>query len=166
MERSEEYDSVITIDEFALDREWLNQPQLFMQFALELADAKHVFAERKARVDVVKAELELAIRQSPEAYKIAKVTEATILATILTQDAYSKAVRLMNKARHKVDVLQAVVDALDHRKRTLENLVTLHMANYFSKPTEKKKSKEGGSWAEESIKKKARAVGVKQREDT
>ena len=40
----------------------------------------------------------------------------------------------MISTKHKVDVLQVVVDALDHRKKALENLVTLHGMSYFASP--------------------------------
>lgn len=161
MREEENFESVLEIDEFALDREWVNQPSLFMKYALMLAEAKATFAERKAKVEVVKAELELDIRQSPEKYDIAKVTEATVQATILIQETYKDVLKRMNKAKHRVDILQAVVDTLDHRKRSLENLVTLHMANYFSKPKERHKTEGGG--VEESIKKSVMSNGVKQR---
>jgi hypothetical protein len=41
----------------------------------------------------------------------------------------------MLRAKDRVNKVEAVVTALDHRKKALENLVYLHGQSYFSAPT-------------------------------
>jgi hypothetical protein len=126
--------SLIDINERMLDAEWLRQPRLYMKYALELADAKARHAERKAGLDTCRAEIDLDIRLKPKEYNIEKVTESTIASSILMQPEYKQAMERLIVAKHRVDILEAVCVALDHRKKALENLVFLHGQNYFSKP--------------------------------
>lgn len=125
----------LVIDEHALDREWVQQPSLYYHYAAELADAQRDYAAAKAAVDVVRADLDSEMRRSPEAYGLAKVTEAALAAALPSQPEVKAAIAEMAEARHRVDILQAAVAALEHRKRALEKLVALRLADYFSSPT-------------------------------
>lgn len=126
--------SFFEIDEHNLDREWVKQPSLYFTWARKLADARQDLDEAKAKVDVTKAEVSRAIRDDPEDHGLEKVTEAAVTAAIPEHPDMIRAVKELSKARHKVDVYQAAVNALDHRKRALEKLVDLHGQNYFSTP--------------------------------
>ena len=54
--------------------------------------------------------------------------------TIIIQQGYKEAQQEYIAGKHSVDVVQAVVTTLDHRKRALESLVTLHGQDYYSTP--------------------------------
>jgi hypothetical protein len=71
-----------------------------------------------------------------------KVTEAAVAAAILTQPNYRVALKALTAARHRQDVYQAAVDALDHRKKALESLVQLHGQGYFAAPRARGTAKE------------------------
>ena len=133
---SDDTESLISIDENALDREWCNQATRFYDTAVQLADARAELATQKTTVDLVEAELSLKIRTSPSQYTDVKITESVIESLVLTRPAYQQAMTDLDTARHKVDVLQAAVSALDHRKSALENLVKLHGMSYFAQPKE------------------------------
>ena len=90
--------------------------------------------EQKAELDVVKAEIDKLIRDNPTPFDIVKTTETLITNTIIQQNDYQKQQAQVRTAKHNVDILQAAVSALDHRKSALENAVKLHGQNYFSKP--------------------------------
>lgn len=122
-------------DEHSLDAEWQRQAPLFHRYAVKLADAKNRYAEAKAEFELQEAELSRAVRATPERYGLQKTTEALIEATVKVQQEYQSALRAMNKARHDVDVVQAAVDALHHKKAALENAVSLWAKNYFATPT-------------------------------
>lgn len=121
-------------DKTMLDTEWVNQPKLFYDYAVQLADARMELDETKAELDVARAEIDKRIRVNPEEYEIEKVTEAVITNTILRQDEYQDKLADVIKAKHQMDVLQAAVNALDHRKAALERLVSLHGQSYFATP--------------------------------
>lgn len=126
--------SFTEIDEDRLDLECLRQPKRYYKYATMLADAQQVLAEAKAELDITKADLANAIRNDPEEYEMTKVTEASVAAAVICQDEYGTALQIVHDAKHEVDVLQAAVVSLDHRKRMLQNLIALHGQNYFASP--------------------------------
>ena len=134
MKSNEELESDFSIDKNRLDDEWLDQPRRYFRYAAELADARRRLDEAKAEQDITKAEVEMTIRGNPEKFGLAKVTEAAVTATVLMQGTYQKAFSTTLKAKHDVDILSAATVALDHRKKSLENLVHLWAADYFSSP--------------------------------
>lgn len=127
-------DSDFQIDRFRLDDEWVKQPDLYRRYAEALADAKAEYDGLKNDLDVVRSEVELKIRENPSDYGLDKVTEGVIKAAVEVQELVKDAENDVVQARHKVGILEAAVGALDHRKRALSDLVSLHLADYFSKP--------------------------------
>jgi len=135
-DRDVEFD-FFDIDINRLDEEWINQPKIFFKYASQLADARRKLEEAKAELDVIRAEIDLDIRSNPTNYfgnKIGKTTESLITSTILQQSKYQEALLSFRKRKHRIDILQAAVNALDHRKSALERLVSLHGQNYFATP--------------------------------
>jgi hypothetical protein len=126
--------SILDIDEYNLDLEWKKQPMLYLEMATELADAKGEHDAAKSEFEIVKAKLSMEIRSNPDSYGLDKITESTVNNALVTQKNYAVAQSAVIKTKHKVDLLQAVVVALDHRKRALESLVSLHGQRYFSEP--------------------------------
>lgn len=129
--------SFFNIDRDRLDVAWLNQPALYFDYAIKLADARREHDEAKATLDVVKAELDMKIRTAPERYNVAKVTETAVAAAILQHRSYQTALEEVGEAKHTMDVYAATTAALEHRKAALQALVQLHGQNYFAKPTGK-----------------------------
>lgn len=127
--------SFTDIDLDRLDEEWVRQPGLYYRYATRLADAQRKHAEAKAALEVAEAELSLQVRKAPEAFLgDVKPTEASVNAAVLLQPKYQKAKTAMIEAKHAVDVLEAAVWALDHKKKGLESAVQLQLANYRSAP--------------------------------
>jgi len=155
-------ESLLEIDQYRLDREWLLQPKRVMKYATMLADAKKEMLEHKAALDLAEAELELSIRKDPDDFGLEKITEAIVKAAVIVQPRYQKALKRYNNSRHRVDVLSALLEALQHRKKALEDLVTLHGQNYFSEPRAKVEER---SSLEEQTKKAVRNKGVKKKEE-
>lgn len=133
-EVSEDDFSFFEIDEHNLDKEWVRQPSLYFTWAKKLADARLEQDEAKANLDVIKAEASRAIRDDPGDYGFDKVTEAIVAVAINEHPDVMAGVKALHESRHKQEVYQAAVNALDHRKRALEKLVDLHGQNYFSTP--------------------------------
>ena len=132
----------ISVDQNDLDHEWVAQPKNYFRYAAELADARRDQDQAKAELDLVQAELDQAVRSDPEKFGLSKATEASIKAVVLAQAEYTSAQQAMLKAKHDVDVLQAAVGALDHKRKALENLVTLWLNNYYSSPRSPKGSED------------------------
>ena len=134
--------SDLTIDPYDLDNEWVKQPNLYGRYASMAADARRDFDEDKVQVDVVYAELDADIRRNPESYNLVKPTENSIKSAIPGQERYREAVQAMIDSRHHMDVVNAMVSALDHRKTALSKLVDLLLADYYSKPRASSGAKE------------------------
>lgn len=157
---------VFGIDKNLLDDEWLNQPKLYFNWAVQLEDARAEFEEVKAEFDVAKSEVDLAIRENPgdyedlpkEAVEKGKVTEKMVASVLITQPEYKDAQQAVFTAKHRVGILQAAVTALDHRKKALEKLVDLHGQKYFATPRASENSREA---MEEVEKKSVRQRGRK-----
>lgn len=155
--------SFVDIDESALDRELVLQASTFYKYALRLANANRKHSEAKAALDVVRAELSIHIRKNPTAYLIdSKLTEAVVESTIEKSTKYQEAIAAVIEAKHRVDVLKAATDALEHKKKALEGLVVLDGRAYYAKP--QIPNSLGGSAKEEletQAKKKVRSKGRK-----
>jgi len=126
------------LDQHQLDVEWLRQPKIYHEYASKLAEARYAHEAAKTERDITMAELDRDIRAAPSDFGLEKITEGCVQSAILVQQRYLHKQNIVLKAKHTQDILQATVDALDHRKKALENLVQLHLADYFSSPKKPK----------------------------
>ena len=124
----------LVVDPLRLDGALLDQPDQRYYWGVQLADAQFLADGARGHRDVIAAEADKAIRDDPEAYGLVKATETTVPAAVKATDGYIEADAAYAAARHRVLVLQAAVDGLEHRKRTLTLLVELHTTNYYSEP--------------------------------
>tara|TARA_R110002020_G_scaffold12409_5_gene45483 strand:+ start:3874 stop:4326 length:453 start_codon:yes stop_codon:yes gene_type:complete len=127
----------LDMDPNCLDEMWLEQPRLYHKYAKKLATAKQKLEEDKAELELCKAELDRDIRSNPSEFSLEKITENVVANTIITQEKFRALQAQMLDTKHQVDVLGVAVTTLDHRKRALENLVSLHGQDYFSSPRAK-----------------------------
>lgn len=127
--------SFLAIDKLRLDDEWLGQPQLYFTYAEKLAEARRVLDNASAEVDAVWAELDSKIRRKPAKYGFdSKPTEGAIGSKIQRISSYKEVLRRKIDAKFEVDINQAAVIALEHRKRALTELVELQLSAYYSAP--------------------------------
>ena len=122
------------IDQHNLEEECLVQPKMYEEHAKALVEAKRMLIEQTARVELAKEELATDIRRHPDKYQALKITEAVVAELVPTTERYQKVSRVWRKRKHEVEVHQAAVNTLDHRRRTLENLVTLWRSDYYAAP--------------------------------
>lgn len=153
--------SVFGIDKHRLDEECENQPLLFHELAMNLADELDRERTAKADLELVEAEVELLIRRDPAKFipNLTKSpTEGMINALVKVSKRYQEALRAYHQACHAKDTAKAGVDAADHRKKMLELEVQLQGRDYFASPRVKGDSGRGGYLPEPSTngKKKAR----------
>ncbi len=130
----EEAQSVVSINESALDKECIKLPTDYLRFAHRLAEAKRDVDELKAALDLTEAECAKSIRSAPEKYGLEKDTEKAVAAAVLMHPKYQQALKDYQLVKHTADLAQAVVGALECKKRTLTLLVELHGMGYFANP--------------------------------
>jgi len=140
--RSSDQEFDLSIDQYALDTEWLEQPERFRKTSRWAADAKLELDNAENNLEVVKSEAMLLIRNDPDDYGITKATEAAISSCVVVQPEVVEAVKQRNQARHKLEVLKGAVQAMEHRKTALSKLVDLHLSNYNSSPRASSHSRE------------------------
>ena len=128
------YEKDITIDPDALDVEWLSQPRLMLRYAQHLAKVRQRLDEAKQALDIAKAEADKDIRTNPGDYDIEKITEAVVANAILTEKRYKRAYTEYLETKYEVDMAQGAVNAFEHRKAALENLVKLYGMQWFAGP--------------------------------
>ena len=124
----------VDIDENGLLEEWRGQASLMFAYGTRLADARAVEDAARVAVDVVKAELDRDIRESPDMFGVAKPTESAVAAAVLCQGGYQRAVEKLNAARHEVRLLGAAVDAISHRKAALQGITDLFLRQWYADP--------------------------------
>ena len=125
-------DERFPVDRRALDEQWEQQPALFLEYAEELAAANALVDEWKDELEKRKAELDPEVRA--ELSKSGKVTEAMV-ASAISQDGHMVTIQTeLREAQKRAAFYKAEVQALEHRKAALENLVKLHGQEYFSVP--------------------------------
>ena len=128
------YEKDVSIDEQALDVEWLQQAELMRKYATHAGACKKEMDEAKERLETGKARIEMGIRQDPKEYGLEKVTEGAIQSTIQLQEEYQKLNQNYINAKYEYEVATAAVRAIDQKKTALENLVKLLGVSYFAGP--------------------------------
>ena len=129
-----DYANDVQIDPDALDTEWLVQPDLMRRYTTYAAQAKRAMDDAKERLDIVRAQLEMLIRNDPRQFGLEKVTEGAITSAVTLQSEYQQASKALVDARYEFEMAQAAVRALDTKKASLENLVKLLGMSYFAGP--------------------------------
>jgi len=123
------------IDPSQLDVEAATQVDVFFSWAEEFAHARGELDRSKALLDLTENELALNIRKDPDEYGLAKVTEAAINATVRSHKGYKLCVSKYLECKEECALLDHAVQAMEHRKRMIEVLITLHGQQYFAGPS-------------------------------
>ena len=129
-----DYKEDMKINEDDLSSEWLEQPSIYIYYAETHAKALYMKEKISNYLDLVQAQLDSEIRRDWEKHFDKAPTETAIKNWILKQEKYKKALDKYQKASYKVNLMQSVKVALDHRKKALENLVTLFVSGFHSEP--------------------------------
>jgi hypothetical protein len=128
------YEKDITIDESALDTEWLAQPKLMLVYGNYTAEKRKEVDIVKEKLDIVKAKLDRKIRENPESFGLSKITETVVQNAIISHIEYQTVSKSYIEAKYELDVAMVAVRAIDQKKQALENLVKLHGQQYFAGP--------------------------------
>lgn len=126
----------IQINRFKLDEECTNHSNKYYHWSEKLAKAKNKLAEEEDALDLIQSQEELEVRKNWNDAN-GKQTEGSIKALLVSNKEIRKQVTKTIQAKNEVNILQASVGAMDHRKAMLDNLVTLFIRNFYSSPTGK-----------------------------
>ncbi len=126
------FEKNLEIDKFALDDELLLQAILYLKWSEAKAQAEMERDKSKEQLDLVKAKLDISIRKNPGIFGLEKITEGAISNIILVQDEYQQAEIAYLEYRYSHNVISGALEALNHKKSALENLVKLFLNNYWA----------------------------------
>lgn len=126
----------LDIDIHNLEKECANQPKQCEYFGRALADAQKRHDDIKAELAVLAAQIDRDAREDPAGFGIGKVTEGTIAAAVLLAPRHQTKVKELNEAKHAIAILNASVEALVDRKKSLAGIIELYGQEYFSIPSD------------------------------
>lgn len=122
------------VDETDLPGEWVRQPGNYLKVSLKLAKAEKDEAAAKAALDECYATLSRNVRENPEKYRVAKLTNEVVESVVTTHADYKAARQRHIDAGYLVKLLKAATGALEHKKKALENLVYLTGQGLYAAP--------------------------------
>ena len=129
-----DFEKDISINKYKLDEECLSHSAIYSRYASAQAEAKTTVSKAKDNLELVESERGLAIRDS--LLKSGnKVTEAMINSALISDEEVIKAKNELRQAEEVFAKLGVAVQAFEHRKSELDNLVKLYCAGYFSVPS-------------------------------
>jgi len=123
----------IKIDKYSLDLEFEKHPMLYHEFAMDMVGAEDEKDQAKDKLELLRAQLDVQIRDNPKKFGLEKITEAAISSTILQTNEYKEAQEYYNNTVGNLRILRIAVESLNQKKVALENLVKLYLGEYYSK---------------------------------
>jgi len=135
MSKELNYEQDSSIDDSALDVEWLRQPELMMKYTQLEAQGQQEYEQAELNYKITRAEMDKKVRDNPDAYNLSKTTETAIQAAVRTTPEYKEAKDRMIDAQYDWNMAKAAVRSMYAKKEALENLVRLHGQLYFAGPS-------------------------------
>ena len=136
----------LAIDPMMLDEEWLEHPVKYLNYCNLLTDAQFERDKSKERLEVVRSQVDFKVRKKPGDYDLPtdkKPTEAQVSAAVFLSEEYQNALDELNGLQYEYNMISNAVKAFEHRKKALENYVTLYVTQFVSGPKQPKVLKEG-----------------------
>jgi hypothetical protein len=118
-----------------LEEDWVKQTGLMSEACQIQALLKKELAYVEADLEVAEADAKFRIRKNPTKYGLDKATDNPVKEAMILHPLYQKANKKVIEAKFAVDMIGGCIATLEHRKRTLEGLVSLYGQQYFAKPT-------------------------------
>lgn len=131
---SEDDFDFVRLDRNRLHLHLEDQPTLVIQYGVQLAEAEEDHDRAQNEEGVVWADIDKDVRMNPDKYGLAKLTEPGINNAITLHAKYQQAREKTIQARKAVNILKRAMEALQQRGHSLEGLIKLHLAGYFSVP--------------------------------
>ena len=124
-----DYEKDVEINEFELEKEWLNQASLYMKYAEASAQAEAEMLEAHEAIKIRRSEL---IKECKEDNP--KATAPEIESYYRTDSEHQELKTKWIEAQHNFRILEGVVKSMYMRKSALENLVRMSLSAYYGEP--------------------------------
>lgn len=151
--QGDNFQEELSIDKYKLDEECISHSSRYAYYSEAQAVAKSNVSKAKDKLELVESESNLKIRKK-FADEGQKVTESVISCTLAMDSEVIQAKAELREAEEIFGRLSVAVQAFEHRKAELDNLVKLYCAGYYSTPSAKEGVKNNiNSMTENSIRK-------------
>jgi len=147
MSNDHDYSKEIIIDPCNLEKEWLIQPSYYLYYSESHAEAIYQKDLKKSALDYEHSILYDEVKKDWKKHFDSKPTEVAIKEWIVRNPKHRKAELAFIKATREANVMLNVKTSFDHRKRALENLVSLKITGMYSEPKNKVRQIEKGGQA-------------------
>lgn len=145
------------INRYRLDEELTEQPQKFYEWAKAEVIAGNKVTEIKDKLEVLKAKIEIRIRKNPTLFDLPdNPKEGLIKASIIVQPKVKRLQRKLIEAMKTHRLLQKAEKSMEHRKKSLEGLVSVNMQMHFASPRQGPKKDLQAEMAKENLLDEAR----------
>lgn len=123
----------LSINKNNLLNEALIFSQKYYEYAENAANATKQAQIEKNKLEIIKAEADLEIRQHPKRFELgSKPLEAAIKAAIIKHSKVKEQTRILFKAQHEETILAEARMAFYHRKKMIEVAAQLDLRLHFS----------------------------------
>lgn len=121
---------VVSVDELNLQEECVQLPSQYLRASYQAAELRNELAVNEIKFKSAEAELSKNVRDNPGKYGIEKVTVASVDDVVSASKELSVIRGAMQATRHELDRAQGLMSALEIKKRSLTNLVSLYSMSY------------------------------------
>lgn len=128
------YQKELEIDLERLEENLTDQPKLVMKYGERWAEKTAKRDRAKENLSVIEAELDGYARANWVDISDTKMTEKSILGYVLNEDKRKSAMEELIKLTEETNILSVAKVAFEHRKKSMEGLVSLFIANYYADP--------------------------------
>lgn len=137
MNDDRDYAEEVKINAADLESEWLEQGSYYLHYGEGHANAIFDKDISKSELDYVHSVLYDEVKTDWKKHFDTKPTEVAIKEWITRNPRHRKAELAFIKATRDANVLLNVKNSFEHRKKALENLVSLKITGMYSEPTNK-----------------------------
>ncbi|HUW45663.1 MAG TPA: hypothetical protein VMW50_07695 [Dehalococcoidia bacterium] len=128
-----DYHQDVKINKFKLPDECEQHASIYLYWAEHLANAKSDLNDAKKRADFIASETGLSIRthwQDDDG----KLTNDAVNAKVDNNEKVINSRDKLQTLERRINILSAVVSAMDHRKSELNNLTSLVLGGFYATP--------------------------------
>ena len=135
------YKSDMEIDLSRLEENLKEQASLVMKYGEEWAEKTKERDRAKENLAVIDSEIDTETRKNwKEVAGDVKLTEKGVASYVLKDEKHVEAQNTLLDLNEEVNILSVAKSALDHRKKSLEGLVSLYISGYWADPKVAKSS--------------------------
>ncbi len=145
-----DFENDISIDEDALDDEWLVQANLFWKYSQALVFARKELRDLHEEVKVTRSKIVKELKSDNK-----KITGPEIEAGYRTDQRHIDAKEAMIEAEFKVDLLEVALNSIREKRYAISDLVKIKLGEMYGDPKDIRLPN-GGKFAEELKRRKVR----------